>query len=101
MGINGVAISVDIMLVVGITFFFYRAKQYVDFSLVTLFLVPIIDLLSGMLISNGLISLVDPTAHWQAAAIKICAFGVAYSVVLFIFERRKIWEMFTSLRKLW
>jgi O-antigen/teichoic acid export membrane protein len=47
LGISGVAIAVDGMLVLGIGILFWRARSFVDFSLVRLFGVPTVALLAG------------------------------------------------------
>ncbi len=100
-GIAGVALAVDGMLIVGIVLFFYQAREWVDFSLRTLFLVPLVALLGGLLLSYYLESVVDVSALWLNGFMKTAVFAVVYSGVLFVFERRKSWEMFKGLRKLW
>ena len=50
-GNAGVALAVDLMLVVGLLILFYRAREFADFSVRQIFLVPAIGLLGGLLLA--------------------------------------------------
>lgn len=100
-GITGVAIAVDIMLVLGIGILLLEVRTYVDFSIQRLFLVPCIALVLGLVLgagSNLYLGITEPS--WGASPIKLVIFSIVYGVVLLIFEKDQIKDAFTILIKL-
>ena len=95
-GIVGVALAVDVMLVVGIAILLYRARAYVDFALTRLFAAPAIGLVLGLLIAWGA-SLLPPIAgnDWLTGGVKSVLFGLVYGAVLLLMERQQVFAMFT------
>ena len=90
-GIEGVALAVDIMLVIGIALLLWEARRFVDFSLSRLFGVPSIALVAGMIV--GHISATVPLfagSDWTTAPAKILGFTAVYGVILVAMERRQI-----------
>jgi O-antigen/teichoic acid export membrane protein len=89
--IEGVAVAVDLMMLVGVFLILKRAKEYVDFSLRKLFLFPLIGLALGMAIVlyfefafNQLHSDV------VTGLIKIGLFSIAYFGILLLFDLKEI-----------
>jgi O-antigen/teichoic acid export membrane protein len=91
LGITGVALAVDAMLVVGMAILLWQARAYVDFSLASLFGVPSLALGIGLALAYGAASLPGVMeVPVRMAVAKILAFLVAYSGVSLLLERRQI-----------
>ncbi len=97
LGITGVALAVDLMLLVGISILLIQVKQYVDFSTAALFLAPGISLAVGITLTGWIISVIQfPLNDWTSIAIKTLLFGLGYLVILIILERKHLVSMGTS-----
>ena len=91
LGIAGVALAVDLMLMVGMGILFWQAKTFVDFSIPRLFAVPSIALAFGLLTGQGAIILFDIThTDLLTGFVKGVGFGAVYVVSLFALERRDL-----------
>jgi O-antigen/teichoic acid export membrane protein len=99
LGIAGVALAVDAMLVIGIAFVLWRAKQYVDFSIKSLLMIPTIALVLGLIVANLAIGLAAPSSVWVSGAIKAVCFGVIYAAILAVFEREELTRTYRLLMK--
>jgi O-antigen/teichoic acid export membrane protein len=99
LGIAGVALIVDVMLVVGIVFLLWRSKQHVDYSISSLLLVPTAALIAGLVIANAVISLIAPESLWISGAVKAVCFCGVYAAMLFVFEREKVAQIYQLLMK--
>jgi O-antigen/teichoic acid export membrane protein len=91
LGISGVALAVDAMLVVGMALLFRQARAYVDFSLKQLFGAPALGLLLG--IAAALVAMAIPGvpgSDWRTAAVKAAAFSLYYAAILLLLERNEI-----------
>jgi hypothetical protein len=101
-GITGVALAVDLMLLVGIAFLLFQARGYVDFSLIKLFAVPALALLLA-LSSTGAIFFFDLFSlnDWLSALLKLVVFTTVYGATLLTLEFRQALNMIGSLRKSW
>jgi len=86
-GINGVAVAVDLMLLVGISLFFRQARHHVDFSLRRMFLVPILGLALGGAVVLRLTALVSFPHDWAALITKGVVAALVYLAVSFALER--------------
>jgi len=86
-GTVGVAIAVDLMMIVGIGILLWRAQSYVDFSLIRLFAVPGIALCAGLILSGATPALFSGS-DWQVIIAKSMTFSITYSVFLMILEYR-------------
>lgn len=92
--IEGVALAVDMMLLVGIVLVFSFVRPYVDVSYRRLFLTPLLALLGG----NGL-SWWASTAwnlagqDWLSLLVKTAAFVLGYLVIALILEGRLLVEL--------
>lgn len=94
LGIIGVALAVDMMLVVGIVTLLWQAKSYVSFSLRRLFAIPGLALVSGMFLARGAVALPGVLgSDWRTGSVKLVAFSVVYSTILLVTERRQVVEM--------
>lgn len=93
--ITGVALAVDVMLVVGMAILFHQARVHVDYSLRQLFAVPTLALILGLAAGAGVMLLAGElvTANLLTAALKSGAFLVVFVAVLWIFERRQLISM--------
>ena len=101
LGITGVALTVDIMLVLGIGLLFWRAREHVDFSIRKMFLVPSLALSAGMLLARSALSLPGVLgSDWRTASVKFVVFTVVYIGALVLLERHQIRVMATTLNRL-
>lgn len=88
-GISGVALAVDLMLVIGIFLLLWQAHEFVDFSTRKLFQAPTIALLiSGILTYFALHLPHALDSDWHSALIKIAVFVPAYLGLWFLQERK-------------
>jgi len=94
-GIGGVALAVDLMLVVGIFILMWKIKEYVDFSPRKLFLVPLGALISGLIMAQGYSYMpVILPIDWNSLIAKTIIFVPLYGSILLIFERQETLKMF-------
>jgi len=102
LGITGVALAVDVMLVIGIAILLRWARAYVDFSIRRLFLVPVLGLASGLLLARGISTLPEIAgSDWRTGSVKIGVFLLIYGIALLGLERRQLSEMLSSLAVEW
>lgn len=92
-GIEGVAVAVDSMLLVGIAILLWQARKVVDYSLIRLFGVPLVGLLLGLLAAWGGVQWAGEGAWWWTGGIKLGLFGLVYMGVLLLFEYRELVEL--------
>ena len=99
-GIEGVALAVDLMMVLGITLILHRAKQYIDFSLKKLFSVPILALFLALVAGFGLDRwLLGGMSDIFSGLIKGSVFNLFYVGILFLFDRKEIDVVHSMLKK--
>lgn len=99
-GITGVALAVDLMLIVGIAILLIQAKQFVDFSTVALFFAPAISLAVGIVLTGWSMDRVQIVLNdWSSIVIKTLLFGPGYLVMLIILERKLLLSMWKSVRQ--
>jgi lipopolysaccharide exporter len=92
-GINGVAVAVDAMLVIGIVLMLWHARAYVDFSLTRLFAGPGLALIGGLALGRGVIALPGVAgSDWRTGILKAVVFGAVYAAVLVATGRRQLYE---------
>lgn len=107
-GINGVAIAVDAMLIVGLVIQTVQAKAHVDFSVAQLFGVPAIALAAGMTLALLLAWQLcpPPTASaycanpWISALLKSLAFAGPFIAVSMVLEGNEVAQLWRSARTL-
>jgi len=101
LGISGVALAVDSMLIVGMVILFWQARTYVDFSLKRLFGVPGLSLLIGIAVAYSLVAVPGLAgSDLRSAAIKAVAFAIPYAAVILILERDQLPMLMDILRQL-
>jgi O-antigen/teichoic acid export membrane protein len=99
LGITGVALAVDIMLVVGIGLLLWQAREFVQFSVRQLFLVPVLALAVGL--GAGFLIVrapFIPESHWVTALTKLLIFLPIYGGILLLLEWRQTMRMFDVFR---
>lgn len=101
LGISGVALAVNLMLVVGICILLWQVRAFVDFSLIKLFAAPALALFIGLALARFAITIPGVLgSDWRTAGVKIIVYGVVYAGLLFLLERRNIPMLFGMLRHL-
>lgn len=105
-GIVGVALAVDIMLLVGMGWLLRQARAFVDYSLRRLFLAPAVALALALLAASGLAYLVrwrpemvDPA--FITGIIKLVTFLGVYVGMLLLLERRALLAIFLQFSQVW
>jgi O-antigen/teichoic acid export membrane protein len=98
LGIAGVALAVNAMLVVGIVTLLWQARTYVDFSLRHLFAAPSLALVFGLGLAYKVGALPRIVgSDWWTGFVKIIAFSISYGAVLAALEHRQLREWFSVL----
>jgi O-antigen/teichoic acid export membrane protein len=91
LGIAGVALAVDAMLVVGIIILLWQAREHVDFSIPKLFAVPSVGLIAGLVLSRASIDLPGVRgSDWRTGGVKLVVFLTTYSFILLVLEQKNI-----------
>ena len=101
MGINGVALAADIMLVIGVAVFFRKVSSFVDFSLRRLLLVPTLALVLGMTAAVATLwwsSLANP---WIGLVLKLSVMSIVYLAVSLALEKQEYSQALELLRHHW
>jgi hypothetical protein len=99
LGIAGVALVVNVMLLVGITIMLWLVRTHVDFSIAKLFFTPGLALVLGLLLGRGVLELPGVVgAYWRMGLSKAVVFSIAYGAVWLAIERSQISDMFQILR---
>ncbi|MBN1815506.1 MAG: oligosaccharide flippase family protein [Anaerolineae bacterium] len=102
-GIEGVAVAVDVMLVVGIALLLWQARDHVQFSLVRMFAVPTIALIVAMIAARA--SILIPGilgSPFRTGGIKAFVFSLLYAGLVLLLERDQmpmLLSVFDQLRR--
>ncbi|MEZ4646979.1 MAG: oligosaccharide flippase family protein [Chloroflexota bacterium] len=99
--IEGVALAVNIMLLVGLVLLLRAARQFVQFSVRRLFLLPGIAVIVSLALTFGglqLVGLSKVTPNWTTAVLKTILFSLPYFLILLIGERQDMLDIFTLIR---
>lgn len=87
LGITGVALAVDIMVVVGVGQLLWQAREFVQYSLRQLLVVPVVALFVGLVVSLlGIRAGFVPDSPWATAFVKLFLFVPVYSGLLLLLE---------------
>jgi O-antigen/teichoic acid export membrane protein len=97
-GINGVALAVDIMLLVGIAIMLWQSRRFVDFSIWRLFAVPLLAFGLGMGVTLAIITAVAVQSPWLAAFIKLLIFTAVYLAIWLLLEWQDALRMLQTVR---
>jgi hypothetical protein len=101
LGISGVALAVDAMLVVGMAILFWQARVYVDYSLRRLFLVPGLAMASGIGLALAAVTMPSlQVSDWITGTVKAAVFSLIYLGIVLLMERREIPRYLSLLRQL-
>jgi len=99
-GIAGVALAVDMMLLIGIALLLWLAKAFVDISVQRLFTIPGLALVGGLVSGRAAIGLPGIMgSDWRTGLAKAAVFCVVYSLILLTWERRQAAEILSTLAK--
>jgi len=90
LGISGVAIAVDVMLLLGITLSLLMVRQYVEYSVIRLFGAPVISLSLGYIGTGILLSLITAESQLLILFIKSAIFCFIFALALILFEYRDL-----------
>lgn len=100
-GIAGVALAVDLMLVVGIGLLLWQAREYVDFSIKRMFAVPTLGLILGMVAGRAAIMIPGVLGSpWRTGSVKAVTFLPIYAVVILLLEREQLPMLIRMFRQL-
>lgn len=100
LGITGVALAVDIMLLVGIGILLLEARKHVDYSILRMFAAPSLAITMGLAVGYGISRFQAIAASdWYSGAAKLLSFSLTYTLVLLLLERRETRSMITQLRE--
>jgi O-antigen/teichoic acid export membrane protein len=104
--INGVALTVDLMLLLGMGWLLWKAREHVDYSPRRLFGAPGIALAAGLIVAGlsaqfaaSLVSFSEPA--WVTGTAKIIVFSGIYTLTLFLLERSVLIEMVRQIGQAW
>jgi len=101
LGIAGVALAVDGMLVLGIGILLWQARSFVDYSLTGLFGLPTAALILGGALSAYVSTQIGiPFSDWQMVLLKGGIFSIAYGIVLLLGEHHRFVESARHIRNL-
>jgi O-antigen/teichoic acid export membrane protein len=90
-GTIGVAVVINIVVLLGIVTLSGAAREYVDFSIYDIVMCPVCALVSGLVISMGIFEIFSiHCSDIYKAVIKIVMFIVVYGGLNFILERDKM-----------
>ena len=99
-GIEGVAVAVDVMMVVGIILILFWARKYVDLYLGPMFLAPGIALFAGLAAGYVVDHFFFMNMNaWVLMIGKSFIIGCVYCLTLWLFERERIFYMVKLLKK--
>jgi O-antigen/teichoic acid export membrane protein len=100
LGIAGVALAVDAMLVVGMVILYAEARRLVDFSLRRFFGIPALALGLGIVAVYGALAMSGVGGNdWLTGLVKGSVFSLTYVGMLLLVERELLFEMWDVLRK--
>jgi O-antigen/teichoic acid export membrane protein len=94
LGIAGVALAVDVMLVVGMVILYAEARRFVDFTLKRVFGVPALALglgIAAVYAALALPGLAGP--DWRTGLVKLLVFSLVYMAMVVLLERDQIPEL--------
>jgi O-antigen/teichoic acid export membrane protein len=93
--IAGVAISMDLMVLVGVLLSLRIVREYVDFSMLRLFAPPVLALLAGFGLNALIMTFLDSSSsQWLVLIVKSLAFCAGYLLLLFAVEGKILYQSF-------
>jgi len=99
-GIEGIAVAVDLMMIVGIVLILMGVKPYVDISIKQLFLFPAIGLFLGIGLSLVISWLPGISGNdWLSGLSKAFTFTVAFGFIIWKFEQKQLVHLLQIAKK--
>lgn len=96
--IAGVALAVNVMIVVGMLILYVEARRFVDFSLWQLLAAPTLALGAGLLAVYGALGMMETAVNdWLSALIKVTLFSLLYAGALLLLERARLRQAFDQI----
>ncbi len=100
-GIAGVALAVDLMLMLGMGILFWEARRFVDFDLRRLFAAPTLALVVGMGAARTAILIPGVLGSpWRTGGVKFLVFSPLYVGLLLLLEKDQINLLLNAFRQL-
>ena len=97
--IEGVALAVDLMMILGIILILSQAKKYVDFSLRRMFAMPMVALFIGLIFGWGIYQIFPMSSLILGALMKGSVFTLLYIAFLAVFDREEFQILIRIFRK--
>lgn len=101
--INGVAMAANIMMLYGVILLTVYSRRYTQYSLIRLFLWPIISAGMAMLVGGSIHLLLDLADLWTVLIFKVIVIATIYLIILYFTERdvmqgllKQIWIALTT-----
>jgi O-antigen/teichoic acid export membrane protein len=99
LGIAGVALAVDVMLVVGMVILYAEARGFVDFSLGRIYATPALAMGVGLAAVYAALALPGVSgSDWHTGPVKIVVFSLVYAGLVGLLERDRMAELWRTLR---
>jgi O-antigen/teichoic acid export membrane protein len=98
-GINGVALAVDMMLLLGISIMLRQARLFVDFSIWRLFSVPLLAMGTAFAMTLLVMNVITLDYFVLTAMLKLILFSATYLAVWLSLERGETMRMLHMFRK--
>ncbi len=98
-GIEGVAVAVDIMALVGVAHLARRARRHVDVPFHTLWLPPAVATAAGIALALAAVRLLGPApSPWLGGATKGIVFALGFAGALWVVQRQTLRDLWAMLR---
>lgn len=98
--IEGVALAVDLMMLVGVGLILQKSKTFVDYSLKELFLNPLICMLAGLLIGYGFDYYVSPKMpDILSALVEMSGFTLIFFGVFYLIDKQEVLNYLQMIKK--
>ena len=90
-GIAGIAIAINLMILVGIVLLIWQVRAFVQFSLPRLFGPPTLALIIGMSLARLAIEIPGVLgSYWVSGIVKAIVFSIIYLAIVFLMERKEL-----------
>ena len=98
--IEGVALAVDVMMLVGVVLILREAKKYVDLSIRSLFGIPTLALAAGLIFGYAVDLLYTGTiSDFLSGSIKFLGFSIIYFGLIFLFKKESLLFVWSMVKK--
>lgn len=98
--IEGVALAVDLMMIVGVGLILHKSKTYIDYSLKKLFLNPFLCMLTGLVIGYGIDHFISPSLpDILSALIEMSVFTLFFVGLYYIIDKQELLKYVQMVKK--